>query len=117
MRVEYSSNNSGDSWWLKDDDWKALEKAGWKVDWQKDVKPELFKADAEGRWLGALATHASKNNCASLKEAVDEWEKITGACSTDAGCPCCGQPHYFTLYDDEGKFVDSGPIAEDVASW
>lgn len=35
MRVEYSSNNSGGSWWLKDADWKALEDAGWVVEWGK----------------------------------------------------------------------------------
>ena len=33
MKVEYSSNNSGGGWWLKDEDWKALEAAGWKVEW------------------------------------------------------------------------------------
>jgi len=33
MKVEYSSNNSGGAWWLKDEDWKALEAAGWKVVW------------------------------------------------------------------------------------
>ncbi len=32
-RVEYSSNNSGGSWWLTDADWKALEDAGWTVVW------------------------------------------------------------------------------------
>lgn len=31
--VEYSSNNSGGRWWLKDKDWLALEKAGWTVEW------------------------------------------------------------------------------------
>ena len=31
--VEYNSNNSGGSWWLTDDDWKNLEKAGWVVAW------------------------------------------------------------------------------------
>ena len=32
MYVEYITNNSGGSWWLSDDDdWKALEAAGWKV--------------------------------------------------------------------------------------
>lgn len=31
--VEYDSNNSGGSWWLSDDDWRALEAAGWKVAW------------------------------------------------------------------------------------
>jgi hypothetical protein len=31
--VKYSSNNSGGSWWLKDADWLALERAGWHVEW------------------------------------------------------------------------------------
>ena len=34
MYVEYITNNSGGSWWLSDDDWKALEAAGWKVEWR-----------------------------------------------------------------------------------
>lgn len=33
MRVEYSSNNSGGYWWLKDEHWLALEAAGWEVSW------------------------------------------------------------------------------------
>lgn len=33
MKVEYDSNNSGGSWWLKEADWVALEKAGWCVEW------------------------------------------------------------------------------------
>lgn len=32
-RVEYSHNNSGGRWWLKDKHWAALEKAGWEVEW------------------------------------------------------------------------------------
>ena len=34
--VEYDSNNSGGNWWLDDNDWKALEAAGWKVDWESE---------------------------------------------------------------------------------
>jgi len=36
MKVEYSSNNSGGSWWVDDVGWYALEKAGWIIDWVKD---------------------------------------------------------------------------------
>ena len=32
MKIVYSSNNSGGSWWLSDEDWKKLEAAGWNVD-------------------------------------------------------------------------------------
>lgn len=113
MKVEYDSNNSGGSWWLDDADWIALEKAGWKVNWSRDQ--DRF-GKKEERWLGTLATSASREGL-SLRDAVDEWESVTGKCSTDAGCPCCGQPHSFTLYDDNGKYVDSGPNVEYSASW
>lgn len=114
--VEYHSNNSGGRWWLDDAQWKALEAAGWEVQWAKDHE---FKAKycTDGRYLGALATEATKPNCDSLREAADEWERITGLSSTDAGCPCCGQPHNFTLYDSDDKWIDSGPHAEYSASW
>ena len=114
MRVEYSSNNSGGRWWLSDDDWEALEAGGWKVDWYKDDPNTLMVKD--GRFLGSLARGASKE-CSSLQEAVADWENITGQRSTDAGCPCCGQPHSFTLYDEQGNWVDSGPSIEYSASW
>lgn len=33
MKVKYEATNSGGDWWLKDKDWKALEGAGWHVEW------------------------------------------------------------------------------------
>ena len=116
MKVEYSSNNSGGSWWLKDEDWIALEKAGWKVDWVRDSETHGRYGAKDDRWLGALATSASREGL-SLADAVAEWEKVTGESSTDAGCACCGQPHSFTLYDDAGKYVKSGPDIEYSARW
>lgn len=113
MKVEYSSNNSGGSWWLDDDDWISLEKAGWKVNWSRD-QDRLGKN--KERWLGALATSAEREGL-SLRDAVDEWERVTGKFSTDVGCPCCGQPHRFTLYDTDGGYVTSGPDVEYSASW
>lgn len=116
MKVEYSSNNSGGHWWLTDADWYALEKAGWKVEWKKDQTDLLFRSDEDGRWLGALATSAEREGL-HLREAAEEWEQITGQSSTEAGCPCCGQPHCFTEYDDDGKWVDSGPNISYEANW
>lgn len=140
--VEYSSNNSGGSWWLSDQNWKDLEAAGWKVEWatlehlwtdngdyvrEPDGTPKLVpvgqgnskygsRVDKDGRYLGALAKKAHKIGCDSIREAAAEWERITGQCATDAGCACCGQPHTFTLYRD-GKWVDSGPDASYEARW
>ena len=31
--VEYESNNSGGDWWLSDNDWLTLARAGWMVEW------------------------------------------------------------------------------------
>lgn len=81
-RVRYSTNNSGGDWWLSDDDWKNLEKAGWIIEW-RDI-----------RCLGALATEAYREGL-SLEEAINEFEETTGQSELDQGCECCGSPHYF----------------------
>lgn len=101
--VEYSSNNSGGGWWLDDKDWKALEDAGWTVEWERDnpFRKQVNGLDADGeRFLGALATRAHKA-FHSLNEGIAEWERITGEWSEDEGCECCGQPHYFYEFDPE----------------
>lgn len=140
--VEYSSNNSGGSWWLSDQNWKDLEAAGWKVAWttleheysakddyvrEPDGTPKLVPigqgnskfpslVSKDGRWLGALAKVSYKPNCDSIRDAAAEWERITGQNATDPGCACCGQPHRFTLYRD-GKYIESGPDIDYVARW
>lgn len=75
---------------------------------------EALAADA--RWLGSLARAAHREGL-SMREAAEEWERVTGKSATDAGCPCCGQPHNFTEYDDDGKYVASGPSTSYEASW
>lgn len=107
MRVEYTSNNSGGDWWLTDDNWKALEAAGWKVDWFKGKNIGLFfEPGKDGRWLGALAKSASREGL-TLGEAIAEWERITGLDSAALGCSCCGAPHLFTTYNDNGTYLES----------
>ncbi len=113
--VEYDSNNSGGNWWLDDNDWKALEAAGWKVDWESE-KTDGFSRDTDGRFLGALATSAKRPGL-TLREAVDEFERVTKCSVTVSGCPCCGQPHRFTEYADDGKYVASGPDASYSCEW
>lgn len=102
MKVEYSSNNSGGSWWLSDSDWKALEDAGWTVDWFVIKDNEWITPDKNGRWLGALATHATREGL-TLREAIAEWEFVTGQYSNELGCSCCGPPHSFTFTGDDKK--------------
>jgi hypothetical protein len=87
MIIEYSSNNSGGYWRLSDEDWQNLEKAGWKVNWR-------------GRWLGALATSATRKGL-TKDEAIAEFEQVTGQDAYDCGCSCCGIPHNFYQEDEE----------------
>ena len=95
-RVHYHSNNSGGFWWLSDSHWKALELAGWKVNWLHD------------RWLGTLARSATIE-VLSYKQAVKEFFKITGSDPDAKGCSCCGAPHYFE--------ASSLPIGRQIAYW
>lgn len=104
--VEYSSNNSGGYWWLEDEDWKALEAAGWEVEWYAD-RPDVLtdQENPEGRFLGTLASRAKRYGV-TLRHAVEEWEHITGESATDEGCPCCGAPHGFYYYSSSGRLLD-----------
>ncbi len=99
MKVTYSSNNSGGRWWLKDEDWKKLEAAGWTVNWVKDDKNRYIGRDpGNERWLGALATEASIE-VESIDVAIAKWEYVTGKDAFAKGCSCCGQPHNFSDFD------------------
>jgi len=144
MYVEYSTNNSGGRWWLSDKNWTDLEAAGWIVAWNRlfydyDDKGEYVvdergipvlleddpgtsrygripNPDEGGRWLGSLAQRAYRPGL-SLRDAAREWERVTGLSSTEAGCPCCGQPHNFYEYDDSGSYVASGPSIVRECEW
>lgn len=105
MLVKYSHNNSGGYWWLEDEDWYKLEKVGWKIDWYKDRESDFGYKD--GRFLGALASGAEKE-FPTLKDAIIEFEKITGQRASDGGCNCCGPPHNFSAKDGDGRVYASG---------
>lgn len=122
MKIEYLSNNSGGGWWLSDDDWCALESAGWYVEWggtwfchsrwanplDRERTPtcpddgscrghrRAEKAeDAEPfRWLGCLARSAWIE-AESEEAAIAMWREATSQDPDDEGCPCCGRPHNF----------------------
>lgn len=129
-RFEYSSNNSGGNWWLKDKDWINLEKAGWFVIWGSYdfCKPEKstniycflglrscpghrrFKSFKDmgknDRYLGCLAKDCYKD-FNSIEEAIEEFERITHQTYDDEGCECCGPPHYITELDIPNPVVET----------
>jgi len=127
MKIQYSSNNSGGSWWLNDNDWINLEKAGWTVIWggyyfckdkyrlievpKNKKEPCKSREVCEGHrrydsheevdrndfiLLGALA-HDAEKEFETPREAMLEFEQITGQDVSDEGCNCCGYPHKFSL--------------------
>ena len=95
MLVGYSSNNSGGDWWLSDQEWKNLEKAGWTVCWISGEDKPYTKPDSEGRYMGALATRAYIE-IDSIREALKSFEAATNQSASDNGCKCCGPPHAFS---------------------
>ena len=114
MIIQYETNNSGGYWWLKDSQWIALEKAGWNVLWggRLDERKTLEQARAS-RYMGALAVSATKE-FPSMRDAILEFEKVTGHCASDEGCNCCGPPHNFEIADSDDYSLISGSEIIDV---
>lgn len=119
--VEYSSNNSGGSWWLKPKDWVALKKAGWKLFGHGDYaykdgynipdknglpsyKSEIPKTEQDVEEYPFLRSDKTPYDAYKLfdniQEAIIEFEKLTDQNVTDEGCNCCGPPHSFTWGKD-----------------
>jgi len=85
MKIRYTANNSGGQQWLTRDNWNALEAAGWDVEWESSER--------------VPARHASKE-FETARDALLEFERVTGAKVSDEGCDCCGPPHQFDWNDD-----------------
>lgn len=66
MKITYSSNNSGGGWWLKDEDWKALEKAGWFCVW------------GQYYFCGSNYTFNEKHPKGNKEECADNFESCPG---------------------------------------
>jgi hypothetical protein len=109
--VKYNSNNSGGSWWLSPENWEALAEAGWNVHWCSPADNRPYSAYDEplkpcpkqegATWLGAVATSAAKE-FDNPKDAIPEFERVTGQDASDIGCNCCGPPHEFEYKDEDG---------------
>lgn len=120
---EYDSNNSGGYWWLKDEDWKKLEEAGWTVMWgghyfctggwgttqPPEGAPRCTATTCPGHrkyrsYVEAVAAGpggrymgalavSAQKEFPSEKMAIAEFEHVAGQDFSDDGCSCCGEPH------------------------
>lgn len=118
--VEYSSNNSGGVWWLSDEDWEKLAKAGWNVHWggyrYNNAGPLEPRERSYARWLGAAAVGAAKE-FDDPQDAIAEFETLTGQSASEEGCECCGSPHSFSYRDENGVYRYFVEVTETGAVW
>lgn len=101
--VEYSTNNSGGSYWLDEKDWRGLQDAGWIVMDRDNAVYEGGNYLAGSNGLPTVSkpadlsqAHYAFKNFKGISEALEEFERITGQNVSDEGCNCCGAPHSFT---------------------
>lgn len=93
-KVEYFSNNSGGNDWLDDSQWQKLRDGGWKTYGFSETDTRMKYASKE---------------FSTIREAIEEWESLTGEDARDLGCSCCGPPHQFEFENDNGDFEFYSP--------
>ena len=101
LLIEYYSSNSGGRDWLNEEQWKKLEKAGWRLFGFDNVAYEGndYKLDKDGLPEKTGETDRYKyafKRFDTPKEALLEFEELTGEDTTAEGCNCCGPPHCFS---------------------
>jgi hypothetical protein len=100
--VCYYSNNSGGRDWLKDKDWDVLRKNGWELygfnntTYLPNGDRKVITGGFPKRVGEVTSPKYAYKYFDSIKEAMVEFEKLTGQDITDEGCNCCGAPHEFT---------------------
>lgn len=92
-QIEYTSRNSGETWFLDDREWEALARAGWDVE-----------ASANKAQITISASSARE----ALTDAIHAWERVTGCQASNPGCDCCGPPHNFSTFSDGSLEYASG---------
>jgi len=95
--VEYYSNNSGGVDWLTLEEWDNLRKEGWQL---RDFHGPIGTNET----LKGRRPKYARRYGLSMRDAIDEFERLTNQDAGDPGCSCCGPPHEFSRYVD-GKYA------------
>ena len=107
MIIEYYSNNSNGIDWLTAEDWERLKLSGWKLNSYESFafdKNGSHKKDSDGCPTAVKeVTHPryAYKSFDTLYKAIGEWERVTGKSSYETGCETCGDPHQFSIFEQE----------------
>jgi hypothetical protein len=102
---EYHSNNSGGGDWLTQENWAALERAGWKLyGYNNFVFDEkgAYQWDEKGfpKQSGpCIEPKYAFKYFECVEDAIAEFERVANQNFEDDGCNCCGVPHNMSEVD------------------
>lgn len=106
VEVRYQLSNCDAAHAPAEAEWRALEAAGWTVDWQghlplPPLRQPLSGPRAASKWFEGSARDARER-------AVAEWEMITGrTADVWATCDCCPDPHDFVVVEHAAAVADA----------
>jgi hypothetical protein len=94
MLIEFRNVNNGGQEWIDDDMWKALEAAGWKVDWSEK---RSLRRTATKDYTGVVTDCPSFDFMTGMeRQALDDIEAIIGDPYDREDrmyCDCCDYPY------------------------
>jgi hypothetical protein len=108
-KYEFDENNSGGSWWLGKKEYDNLLANGWEYEASEydlehgyDKKGMFGDDEVPYGWR-----HSLTKSFNSMREAIEDWEKLTGQDFFDPGCACCGAPFSMSA---KGEYESGGSV-------
>ncbi len=108
-RYVFEENNSGGHWWLKREDYDKLLANGWTCN-IPDTDPRAKKPWHEGDDVLYGERKYTSKEFSTIKDAVEDWQRITGRNFWEQGCNCCGAP--YEIHDANYKEYITGNHAK-----
>lgn len=101
------NNNSGGSFWIGPEDVKKLRDTGW---YPRPRTADSFVPFGDpDNYFGTRCTYEELHDLRvekpTIREAIEEFEKITGQNFFALGCTCCGAPFTMVEIDEDGETI------------